>query len=101
MDWQRIKIKANVRLRFLKDKRLSVQIGYLGCPSKIDSFPAESMWDVRIRVTQDYVKKDETLETQITFLSPEVAEKYLKKGSKITLWDSGDFAEGEVTDLLY
>ncbi len=101
MDWQRIKIKANVRLRFLKDKRLSVQIGYLGCPSKIDSFPAESMWDVRIRVTQDHVKKDETLETQITFLSPEVAEKYLKKGSKITLWDSGDFAEGEITDLLY
>lgn len=101
MDWQTIRIKANVRLRFLKDRKLSVQMGYLGCPSRIDSFPVESMWDVRIRVTQDHVNKDDIIETQITFLSPDVAEKYLKKGSKITLWDSGDFAEGEITELLY
>ncbi len=101
MDWQTIRIKADVRLRFLKDRRLSVDLGYLGCPSRIDSFPAESMWDVRIRVTKDNVKKNEILETQITFLSPDVAERYLKKGSKITLWDAGDFAEGEITELLY
>jgi hypothetical protein len=101
MDWEKIKIKAVVCLKFLKDRKLPIQQGYLGCPSRIDSFPSESMWDVRFRVSQDHVSKNEIVETQITFLSPDVAEKYLRKGSKITLWELGDFAEGEITELLY
>ncbi len=101
MDWTKIKIKAIVRLKFLKDRKLPIQLGYLGCPSRIDTFPKESFWDVRIRVTKDHVAKNEIFETEITFLSPDIAEKYLRKGSKVTLWGSGDFAEGEISELLY
>ncbi len=101
MDWSTIKIKAKVRLRFLRDRPLPLQLGYLGCPSRIDGFPTTNMWDVRIKVAVDYVKKGETIETQLTFLSPDVAEKHLKRGARIILWESGDFAEGEITELMY
>ena len=101
MNWDIIKIKANVRLTFLKDKKVSEQLGYLGCPSRIDDFPSENMWDVRIRVTKNQISKNEVLETEIAFLSPDIAEKHLKKGTKITLWDLGDCAEGEIIELLY
>ncbi len=40
-------------------------------------------------------------QNNITFLSPDVAEKHLKKGAKITLWELGDLADGEITELLY
>lgn len=101
MDWNNIKIKANVRLRFLRNRALPLQLGFLGCPSKIDNFPTEDMWDIRIRITIDHVNKDEIIETQIVFLSPDVAEKYLKVGAKISLWELGKLAEGEITELLF
>ena len=101
MNWETERIRAKVRLRFLRDRVLPLQRGFLGCPSRIDNFPTENMWDVYIRITKDHVKKDEILETEIIFLSSDIAEKYLKKGAKIILWEIGDFAEGEITELLY
>jgi|MudIll2142460700_1097286.scaffolds.fasta_scaffold921348_2 hypothetical protein len=101
MNWNAIKIKANVQLKFLKDHQLPIQIGFLSCPSKIEGFPSENLWDVRIMVTSDFVNKDEVIETKIAFLSPDVAEKYLRKGAKIILKGSDDFAVGEITELLY
>ena len=103
MDWHQIKIKAKVRLKFLRDRNFPSgrAVDWLGCPSRIDGFPTENMWDVRIQTVIAHVKKDEIINTQITFLSQDVARKYLKVGSKITLWENGDFAEGEITELLY
>jgi len=71
------------------------------CPSKIDNFPSENLWDVRIRINKDHVEKNDTIETQIAFLLPDVAEKYLKVGAKIILRDLRDLAEGEIIELLY
>ena len=101
MDWDKIKIKAIVQLRFLRDKKLPIQLGHFGCPSEIEGFPTENLWDVRIQITKDHVAKDETIETMIVFLSSDVAEKNLKKGAKIKLWELGDLAEGEIIKLLY
>jgi hypothetical protein len=101
MDWDNIKIKAIVRLRFLRDKNFPIQIGHVGCPSEIEGFPTENLWDVRIQITINRVAKDETIETLIVFLSSDVAEKHLKKGAKIKLWELGDLAEGEIIKLLY
>jgi hypothetical protein len=77
------------------------KLGYLACPSKIDNFPSENLWDVRIRINKDHVEKNDTIETQIAFLLPDVAEKYLKVGAKIILRDLRDLAEGEIIELLY
>ena len=59
------------------------------------------MYDVLIRVTQDRVHQGELMETYITFLHPEIAEKYLRVGAKIVLWELKDVAEGEIIELLY
>ena len=101
MDWDNIKIKAIVRLRFLRDKKLPIQIGHFGCPSEIEGFPTENLWDVRIQIKKDYVAKDEIIETQIVFISSDVAEKHLKKGAKIKLWELGDLGEAAIINLLY
>ncbi len=102
MNWDEVEIKANVRLRFLRDRHLPLQIGHLGCPCKVEGFPTENLWDVRIMINSNFIKKDEIIETKICFLSSDVAEKYLKNGAKIILTEGGnDLAKGEIIELLF
>lgn len=102
MDWSSPKVKAKVNITFQRDfDTAGNEINYLPFPSKIEGYPEDGrMYDIRLRIDKANIYAGIPFETEIAFLSPDYALKYIVPGAKIQLWERGFIGEGEIVKLL-
>lgn len=102
MDWSCPKVKAKVNITFQRDiDTIGNEINFLPFLSKIEGYPEDGiMYDIRLKLIGDKIYTGTAFETEIAFLSPDYAKKYIVPVCRIKLWDRGFIGEGEIVELI-
>ena len=100
MDQLRPDVVVRVRLYRTEDggRKNVITVGRFGCPFFYDG----EAFDCRILLDQVGVSlaPGETADVPIKFLRPDLVKPRLRAGARFKLWEGGDFAEGEVLEVV-
>ncbi len=93
-------IVARIKFRTTEDngRRKPLPAKQFGCPLIFE----RAAFDCRLLLDQtgELVYPGEVVEIPVKFLFPQLIKPRLQIGSKFKLWDTKDFADGEVIEIL-